>query len=292
MPLYEWHNTLKQAHHLGAQELSISGGEPLIYSQLPKLVEIASKLGFIVNINSNGSLFTIKKSLALKNAGLSSVTISMPSINPQLLESSKRIPNLYKKIISSIAILQRQGLEIKLQTILSKLNYRDFDKIVSFAIKKHVDGFAVSYPEADFRVNKMLLNEKQITEFNSKIKPRVSKILKKSGLSNLEEVEKAINEIYAWPGFSAKKTEKGIFDCNRDCRVPFEFVIILQNGDVLPCNGIEYFHQPIIGNVLIRPLDKIIQGKKMQEFREKKSDNCKFCPINRNFRIALRLQNK
>lgn len=58
------------------------------------------------------------------------------------------------------------------------------------------------------------------------------------------------------------------------------FSLILANGDVHPCNAVEYTHEPVMGNVLEESLIKIWSNKKYDDFRENTFSYCERCPIN------------
>jgi len=288
LPLEKWEEILSESKKLGAKKVSISGGEPLLYPQLPQLVKFAKKKGFFVNINSNGSLFTSQKATQLSEAKLDSVTISLPSKNKKTLDKIKKISGLYKKIMDSINHLKKNKIKVYLQTIISKDNYFELDQILKLALDKKLDGIAISYPEADFKDKYILLNNQQINSFNKKIKPKCLIILKKSSLKNKEEIITKFKTIYAWKDFNLENASNGIYwSPARECKIPYEFNLILQNGDVLPCNAIEYFHEPIIGNVQTKSIKEINFGTAKQQFLTKKTPLCKYCPMNLNFKISF-----
>jgi MoaA/NifB/PqqE/SkfB family radical SAM enzyme len=65
----------------------------------------------------------------------------------------------------------------------------------------------------------------------------------------------------------------------KSCNVPTYFSIILPNGDLHPCNIVEYTHEPILGNVKKQSLKTIWTSKKFNEYREKRNKNCRYCPV-------------
>jgi MoaA/NifB/PqqE/SkfB family radical SAM enzyme len=66
MSIDEAFNIAQQFKKLGVKFIALSGGEPLTYSHIFPLIEFLKKQGFILGINTNGTLITdaIAKKLA------------------------------------------------------------------------------------------------------------------------------------------------------------------------------------------------------------------------------------
>lgn len=69
---------------LGVQKLRLTGGEPLLRSDLPSLVEQLSAIGGVdLALTTNGALLA-KHARALSSAGLRRVTVSLDSLDPEV----------------------------------------------------------------------------------------------------------------------------------------------------------------------------------------------------------------
>ena len=68
---------------LGLRKVRITGGEPLLRKDLPKLVRYISDLGFEVALTTNGS-FLKREAARLAEAGLDRVTISLDAVDQEL----------------------------------------------------------------------------------------------------------------------------------------------------------------------------------------------------------------
>jgi cyclic pyranopterin phosphate synthase len=73
---------------LGVAKVRLTGGEPLLRKELPRLVEMLSSIDGITDIalTTNGLLLA-RHATALKRAGLDRVTVSLDTIEPQLFRS-------------------------------------------------------------------------------------------------------------------------------------------------------------------------------------------------------------
>ena len=69
---------------LGLRKVRLTGGEPLLRSELPKLVALLRKQGELeLALTTNGSLLA-KHARALRDAGLDRITVSLDSLSPEV----------------------------------------------------------------------------------------------------------------------------------------------------------------------------------------------------------------
>jgi len=72
----EWFRVLEQARKLGAVQLGLSGGEPLVRKDLEAIVERGHELGFYTNLITSGIGLTAERIGRLKSLGLDHIQIS------------------------------------------------------------------------------------------------------------------------------------------------------------------------------------------------------------------------
>lgn len=104
---------------LGISKLRLTGGEPLLRQDLPKLVGRLSKIPGIkeVHLTTNGTLLA-DYAMALKEAGLQSVNISLDTLEE---EKYRRITGggSLKSVLEGIHAAEKAGLNpLKLNTVL------------------------------------------------------------------------------------------------------------------------------------------------------------------------------
>jgi len=78
----DWLSVFEQAAKLGALQLNLSGGEPLLRRDLEELVAGAQALDFYSNLITSGLPLTRERLHRLKQAGLSSVQVSIQDSSP------------------------------------------------------------------------------------------------------------------------------------------------------------------------------------------------------------------
>lgn len=292
----EWVKIFSDAKELGVQRLDISGGEPTLFKKLSDLIKIGHKYGWFINLNTNGSLITREFAQDLLQSGLNSVHVSIYSHDPEVHDGMRRTKGLWSKAISAVKIfsdLEREypGFKTCTQTILCKENFRSVPDIIKLHHDSGSHNIAFTYLEGDFE-KKVLLNEAEISYFKEKVIPEALEYCKKLDISIRNEAIKTIKNIFSNNILDISDWSKGIYrpKCKnlKPCSRPQEFTILLANGDVHPCNIVEYTHHPVMGNLFENSLAEIWHSDKWNEFRENLFEKCELCPIYLYMGIPLR----
>ncbi|MBP0589457.1 pyrroloquinoline quinone biosynthesis protein PqqE [Paraburkholderia sp. LEh10] len=130
----QWLDVLRQARALGAAQLGLSGGEPLLRDDLEVLVGEARKLGFYTNLITSGIGLTDQRLGALKDAGLDHIQLSFQDSTQELNDflSSTRTFDLKKKVATSI---KAHGFPMVLNCVLHRYNLPHVDRIIDMALE-------------------------------------------------------------------------------------------------------------------------------------------------------------
>ena len=80
----EWLKTFREARELGAVQLGISGGEPLMRDDVEIMVAETSKMGYYVNLITSGIGLTEKRIAAFKEGGLGQIQLSFQDSTKEL----------------------------------------------------------------------------------------------------------------------------------------------------------------------------------------------------------------
>ena len=105
-----WMRVLNEGRELGAAQLGISGGEPLLRNDLEEIVKEDRSLGYYINLITSGIGLTEKRIENLKNAGLDHIQLSFQDSTKEMndfLSSTKtfelknKVADLIKPFFSS-----------------------------------------------------------------------------------------------------------------------------------------------------------------------------------------------
>lgn len=132
---------VKQAVELGCNYIDFTGGEPLIYKDLPELIKYANSLGVTTEItsnginciNSNGELKSNFKE-AFENAAFSN--ISLDTLNAENYKLTRGVDKL-SNVLNTIYALP-DYLTPKLMVAVSEDNIKEIPEILSFANERNL----------------------------------------------------------------------------------------------------------------------------------------------------------
>jgi cyclic pyranopterin phosphate synthase len=94
---------------LGVQKLRLTGGEPLVRRDLPRLVSMLKGLEVETTLTTNGSLLA-KHAAALKKAGLDRVTVSLDSLDEATFRAMNDADFPVAKVLEGIDAAAAAGL--------------------------------------------------------------------------------------------------------------------------------------------------------------------------------------
>jgi MoaA/NifB/PqqE/SkfB family radical SAM enzyme len=291
----EWKRLFEEANSLGLSKLTISGGEPTLYKDLLELIDMGNAYGWELGLNTNGSLIDRNLVMKLKEAGLDLATISLYSATPEFHDRLRNHPGLWNKATEAIKMFveireqQDRRFRVNMQTLFCRDNFLDFPERIRLAYNLGVCGITFSYLEADFEERKYLLDEKQIDEFKSLIIPATVEVIRNStaDIWTKRMAVAAVRSIYSEGNIPLQDYARGIYRAPSACEIPSFFSIILANGDVHPCNMVEYTHYPVVGNLSQKTFAEIWQGEEWAKFRKVGFDLCQYCPVPQQVYIPI-----
>jgi cyclic pyranopterin phosphate synthase len=117
---------------LGLEKVRITGGEPLLRKDLPRLIEMLSGLGIEIALTTNASLLK-KEAKALHSAGLTRVTVSLDALDPELHRTMSDSNISVKSVLEGIDEAIRVGLSpVKINCVVQKgVNEEEVSKLVN-----------------------------------------------------------------------------------------------------------------------------------------------------------------
>jgi len=130
---------------LGIENIRLTGGEPLVRSNIEILVENLSKITGIkkVSMTTNGILLPVKIS-QLKKAGLSSINISLDTFNQEKFKKINGTDGL-AQVLESIKVATKLQMSIKINIVVMR-GWND-DEVVDFALFSKATGHQVRFIE-------------------------------------------------------------------------------------------------------------------------------------------------
>jgi pyrroloquinoline quinone biosynthesis protein E len=134
----EWLKALREARELGAVQLGISGGEPLMRDDIEVLISEASKMGYYVNLITSGIGLTEKRIAAFKEGGLDQIQLSFQDSTKELNDflSSTKTFDLKMKVAK---LIKKYDYPMVLNVVLHRLNIDHIEQILEMAEAMEAD---------------------------------------------------------------------------------------------------------------------------------------------------------
>jgi GTP 3',8-cyclase len=107
----------------GIQKIRLTGGEPLLRRDLERLVAMLSATRGVQDIalTTNGSLLTRDKALALRNAGLNRITVSLDSLDDAVFRRMNDVDFPVTRVLDAIDAASDAGLgPIKIDVVVKR----------------------------------------------------------------------------------------------------------------------------------------------------------------------------
>lgn len=129
----DWRREIREIRQAGYDALSISGGEPLIYPDLVKMVKYARLHGFDrVELQTNATLLTKENASRLARAGVCSALVSLPSHVEKVYGAITVTKGYYEAAVSGLKNFLNEHIHVVLCHVICTANYRHLPEYVEF----------------------------------------------------------------------------------------------------------------------------------------------------------------
>lgn len=133
MTLEQWIEIAKEARDAGMLYLLLTGGEPLLWPDFWILYEQLIRMGFLVSINTNGSLIDDAALERLKKLPPKRVNITLYGASDSTYEKLCDAKGVFSKVDRAITELKKAGIQVKLNCSLTPVNAGDLEEMIQYA---------------------------------------------------------------------------------------------------------------------------------------------------------------
>ena len=219
-------NILKQLANIGVNNIAFSGGEPLLHSDLFKMIECAKIYKFNVIIDTNGSLISQEKAHILKQLGVDLINISLHGYYDYEHEYLTREKGSFEQVLNVLEILLENELNSGLNIALNPMNYQNAHKILLIAVSYNVSSvsFFRIFQTGRAKAEKdLMLN----LEAHKKVFSNIKGMIERMGHPNIE--------LYTELPYIYRKMEaERLYACG----IGMESFIISNKGEIYLCNAL------------------------------------------------------
>jgi pyrroloquinoline quinone biosynthesis protein E len=132
LSLTEWERVITEGAELGALQLHLSGGEPLLRRDITAIVRAASAAGLYTNLITSGLGLSERRARELRDAGLDHVQVSVQAAEAATSDAIAGLRSFGRKL-SVARLVKSLGWPLTLNVVLHRHNLDQVGEIIDLA---------------------------------------------------------------------------------------------------------------------------------------------------------------
>lgn len=191
----------------------LTGGEPTLHPELPKIAEYASNQGLHVRMITNGSRLSDPNfARDMANAGLKLVHVSVYSTRPEVEAILRGTEGTLEAAFASVENALSNGVDVNINCVINKLNADHLHEGIAYWIEHHPGIRHFVWNNLDPSMGRAEVNQDMFTprlaDFELSLH-RAMRMLHKSGRSfRVEKVPLCYMTDFAWASTETRKIVK------------------------------------------------------------------------------------
>ena len=125
---------LDQIAEVGQPIIILTGGEPLLRTDIFKIARYGTDLGMRMVMALNGTLITAKVAQQLVDAGIQRVSVSLDGSSPDTHDRFRQVKGAFEGTLKGIDFLKKVGLDFQINTTITKTNLDQIPRIQRLAV--------------------------------------------------------------------------------------------------------------------------------------------------------------
>jgi heme b synthase len=125
---------LDQIAAVGQPIIILTGGEPLLRSDIYDIARYGTDLGLRMVMALNGTLITETVATQLVAAGIQRISVSLDGSSPETHDRFRQVQGAFEGTLRGIDFLKTVGMEFQINTTITKTNLEQIPKIQQLAI--------------------------------------------------------------------------------------------------------------------------------------------------------------
>jgi MoaA/NifB/PqqE/SkfB family radical SAM enzyme len=234
VPLDGYLKVIDQLAEIGVQNISFTGGEPLLRSDLEQMAVEAQMFGIYSGIITNGLLLTPERYHTLYSAGVRYFNISLDSLDPVIYKDLRGVPlqRVLEHILAVSDEIQNNDGYITLICVVNRLNLPTLPELACFAYSHRMRLMlqpvqsVTSHPE-DKTDQHLLPWQFRLDDFLW-VSDVIDRLIKNECYNTIGNPQEYLRQI---PGYLCRKADAQ----DGGCAVGYTDVIIDDNLSLRPC---------------------------------------------------------
>ena len=141
----EWIDLAEQLRDAGVVFLLLTGGEPLIRPDFPKIYRALVGMGFSISINTNGTLLQEEIADLFRELPPAEVNLTLYGAGEEAYRKLCGDATAFTRAVRAIELLRENNTLLRLNTTVTVCNREELPKIAAFAKERSLELRAVTY---------------------------------------------------------------------------------------------------------------------------------------------------
>lgn len=124
---------LDQIRELGTPIVILTGGEPMLRSDIYEVARYGTDLGLRMVMAPNGTLITPESARALLDAGIRRISVSLDGATAEKHDAFRGVDGAFDRALEGIGHAREAGLEFQINTTITKANLDEISDIQQMA---------------------------------------------------------------------------------------------------------------------------------------------------------------
>jgi radical SAM protein with 4Fe4S-binding SPASM domain len=248
MSVSEWTEVVRDAARLGCRYTDLTGGEPVLYAGVERLIQHILETGMNLELQSNGILLTVEKLRRLREAGLATLVISLDGTRDQH-DSIRGQRGAYAQAVQAIRDGVAMGFQVRVTRVIT--SQEAMADLQTFA--QELDSIGVSHLSLNLF--------SPVTPAHFAAYRKIDPALWLRFIHTVEGVAAGVAYPITYEVAYARPDELPEFlqDETRCLIQRRRWFLIRSDGEVFPCYHFVHRPEMSIGNVRSAPLSALIE---------------------------------
>ena len=170
----QWIEMAHQLKEAGVLFLLLTGGEIFLYPEFKELYIELYNMGFVLTLNTNGTMIDESVVEWLKEYPPKCVSISLYGASDDTYYELCGRKNMFSKLNNTLYLLKENNINVELKTMLTPLNIKDIKKIKEYVSKMDIpfESALYSFPPSRKEQNnpeQIRFNAKEVSKYTIEI---------------------------------------------------------------------------------------------------------------------------
>lgn len=202
---------LKDRNYFG---VILTGGEPTLHPELPKIAEYARAQGLHVRMITNGwRLAEPDFASQLADAGLQHVHVSVYSVRPEIEEKLRGVAGTLPRAFQAVDLVSRLGMTVDINCVINRLNADHLDENIDYWIRNHPQVRHFVWNNLDPSMGRAEVNQAQfvprLRDFEVSLHRALKRLAETGRTFRVEKVPLCYMTEFAWASTETRKIIKG-----------------------------------------------------------------------------------